>query len=103
VSVDELIGELWGEYPHRTAVKTLGSYVSRLRRTLKEGTGATSELIASSESGYTLHSTGHEIDALRFEQLSVEGHRLLAAGRSDKAVPVLEAALALWRGTLIKT
>jgi DNA-binding SARP family transcriptional activator len=32
VSVDDLIEELWGEHPPRTAEKTVGSYVSRLRR-----------------------------------------------------------------------
>jgi len=37
VSVDDLIEELWGEHPPRTAEKTVGSYVSRLRRALRAG------------------------------------------------------------------
>jgi WD40 repeat protein/DNA-binding SARP family transcriptional activator len=98
VSVDELIEELWGENPPRTAIKTLGSYVSRLRRTFQAGSSSAPEPIGSSGSGYTLSSAGHEIDALTFEELSGEGHRLLAAGQADKAAMVLEAALALWRG-----
>ena len=40
VSVDDLIEELWGEHPPRTAEKTVGSYVSRLRRTLRPGQSA---------------------------------------------------------------
>jgi DNA-binding SARP family transcriptional activator len=49
VSVDDLIEELWGEHPPRTAEKTVGSYVSRLRRALRPGQSSTSshEVIVS--------------------------------------------------------
>jgi DNA-binding SARP family transcriptional activator len=49
VSVDDLIEELWGEHPPRTAEKTVGSHVSRLRRALRLGQspGSNHEVIVS--------------------------------------------------------
>src|SRR3982751_3404792 len=35
VSVDDLIYELWAERPPRTAEKTLGPYMSRIRRSIE--------------------------------------------------------------------
>ncbi|HET9723036.1 MAG TPA: BTAD domain-containing putative transcriptional regulator, partial [Actinomycetota bacterium] len=100
VSVDELIEELWGEHPPRTAEKTVGSYVSRLRRALRPGMspGSHHDVIVSRGGGYALDSDGHEIDAIRFEQLATDAHRLLTAGRPTEADRMLEEALGLWRG-----
>jgi len=39
VPIDDLIDELWGDDPPRTAERTLGSYVSRLRGALERGRG----------------------------------------------------------------
>lgn len=101
VSVDDLIEELWGGHPPRTADKTVGSYVSRLRRALRPGqsAGPNHEVIVSRGAGYALERAGHLIDALSFEQLASDGHRLLAAGRPGEAGRLLEEALGLWRGT----
>jgi WD40 repeat protein/DNA-binding SARP family transcriptional activator len=100
VPVDDLIEELWGEHPPRTVEKTLGSYVSRLRRALQPGrsNGSGTNLIVSRRDGYSLDTDGHQIDAISFEQLAGEGHRLLDIGRPREADPVLEGALDLWRG-----
>jgi DNA-binding SARP family transcriptional activator len=100
VSVDDLIEELWGEHPPRTAEKTVGSYVSRLRRALRLGQspGSNHDVIVSRRPGYALESAGHLIDAISFEQLASDGHRLLAAGRPREADRLLEEALGLWRG-----
>jgi WD40 repeat protein/DNA-binding SARP family transcriptional activator len=100
VSVDDLIDELWGERPPRTAEKTLGSYVSRLRGALDPGhaSHAVSDVIASRGGGYVLEVDGHEIDALRFEQLAAEGRRLIDAAHMKDAGAALEEALGLWRG-----
>src|SRR5262245_28470211 len=101
VSVDALIEELWGEDPPRTAEKTLGSYISRLRRALEPDRppGSSGGLISSRGGGYELDTDLHEVDALRFEQLAAEGRQLLDEGRSQDAGPVLDQALTLWRGT----
>src|SRR6476646_10424454 len=100
VPVDDLIEELWGDHPPRAPEKTLVSYVSRLRRELhsRRSAGSNVDVIVFRADGYTLESDGHEIDAVSFEQLAVEGHRLLDIGRPAEADPVLEEALGLWRG-----
>ncbi len=100
VPADDLIDELWGENPPRTAERTLRSYVSRLRRSLdpERSTEAATETLRSRGDGYELIADGHQIDAVRFEALAGEGHRLLGAGNPDDADLVLEEALDLWRG-----
>ena len=100
VPVDDLIDELWGDRPPRTAEKTLGSYVSRLRRALQplRSPGVNRHVIVSRGGGYSLDTDGHDIDALRFEQLAGEGHRLFDGGHPREAGPVLREALDLWRG-----
>jgi WD40 repeat protein/DNA-binding SARP family transcriptional activator len=100
VPVDDLIEELWGDRPPRNPEKALVSYVSRLRRALRPGRPSDTdpELISFRGDGYVLEADGHQVDAIRFEQLAGEGHRLLDTGRPAEADPVLEEALGLWRG-----
>ena len=100
VPVDDLIEELWGDHPPRAPEKTLVTYVSRLRRDLqsRRSAGSIVDVIVFLADGYTLASDGHEIDAVSFEKLAVEGHRLLDTGHPAEADPVLEEALGLWRG-----
>jgi WD40 repeat protein/DNA-binding SARP family transcriptional activator len=100
VSVDDLIEDVWGEQPPRTAEKTLGSYVSRLRRALEPGrpAGSTSDLITTRGGGYLLEVEENEVDAARFERLAEEGRRLLHSARPKDADAALEEALSLWRG-----
>src|SRR5262245_42706524 len=100
VPVDDLIEELWGDSPPGNPEKALISYVSRLRRALRPGSPseADAELISFRGDGYVLEADGHLVDAIRFEQLAGEGHRLLDTGRPADADPVLGEALGLWRG-----
>jgi DNA-binding SARP family transcriptional activator/WD40 repeat protein len=100
VRADDLVEELWGDDPPRTAERTLVSYVSRLRRALVQGPhpGNGSELISSRVGGYTFEPGLHEIDAVRFQDLSADGHRLLEGGNPGEAVARFETALGLWRG-----
>src|SRR5512132_494935 len=100
VPVDDLIEELWGDHPPRVPEKTLVTYVSRLRRDLqsRRSAGSNMDVIVFRADGYTLESDGHEIDAVSFERLAGEGHRLLDTGRPAEADHVLEEALGLWRG-----
>ena len=100
VPVDDLIEELWGDRPPRNPEKALVSYVSRLRRGLRPvgSSDPDSDLISFLGDGYVLETNGHVFDAISFEQLAGEGHRLLDAGRPADADPVLAEALGLWRG-----
>ena len=100
VSTDELIEELWGEHPPRTAEKTVGSYISRLRRVPRPGRspGSGGHVIVSQGAAYALELDGHLIDARRFEELAEHAHRLLASEDAEAARPILEEALGFWRG-----
>jgi DNA-binding SARP family transcriptional activator len=92
VTVDALADAIWGEEPPASAMGTLQSYVSRLRRRL----GA--EQLTWDDAGYQLDVAGQQVDARRFEALAEEGRALLAAGRPEEARAVLAEAEALWRG-----
>jgi SARP family transcriptional regulator, regulator of embCAB operon len=87
VSVAALIEELWGEDPPRTAEKTLGSTISRLRRALDPDRplGSTPDVITTRRGGYLLEVEMHEIDAVRFERLVEAGRRLIDSGRHREA------------------
>ena len=67
VSADRLIEVLWGDAPPRSAVKTLHTYVSRLRATLAAGCG--DGLVRTRAPGYVLDVDPGSVDGLRFERL----------------------------------
>jgi predicted ATPase/DNA-binding SARP family transcriptional activator len=82
VSVAQLIDDLWGGRPPRTALRTLRVYVSRLRHGLGEG-----DRITTTAGGYQLRVEPGECDADRFEELAAAGE--------------FAAALGLWRGAAL--
>jgi DNA-binding SARP family transcriptional activator len=84
VSVDSLIGGLWGEAPPASAAKMVQLYVSHLRPLL-DGSGAR---IVTLGHGYQLELADGEVDTLRFE-------RLLGDSRAREA-------LALWHGDALE-
>ncbi|MFJ9085100.1 AfsR/SARP family transcriptional regulator [Streptomyces sp. NPDC102384] len=92
VPVAFLVDEVWGEEPPADAAGALQALVGRLRRAL----GA--EVITSSEGGYRLAAAADDVDLFRFERLTADGARALADGDPEKALDLLDDALALWRG-----
>ena len=92
VSTDRLIDELWGERPPATAAKTVQVYISHLRKVLGRG------VIVTEGRGYRLAVEPEQIDVGRFDALSTEGRRALAAGDPARARERLCSALGLWRG-----
>ncbi len=90
VSVDALLDALWG--PGGT-VNALHALVHRLRKAL--GDAAVVERVAG---GYRLRVRTEQVNAARFEELAKRGSRELAAGEAQRAAPLLDEALALWRG-----
>ncbi|MEU0158909.1 BTAD domain-containing putative transcriptional regulator [Streptomyces sp. NPDC006261] len=87
-----LVGEVWdGDLP-ADAAGALQALVGRLRRAL--GRNA----VESVENGYRLAAEPDAVDLHRFERLAGEGSRALERGDAEKAVTVLDEALALWGG-----
>lgn len=87
VAVDVLIDALWDDDPPRTAIATLRTYVSRLRRSV-------GDVLMSERGGYRLAVAPGDVDADRFEEL----RRIADEGTSHAALAALDAALELWRG-----
>ena len=92
VSVDALVGALWGERVPATAVKMVHIYVSQLRKVLASGA------LQTRPPGYRLEVAPEAVDLLRFERLRKAGREALTAGDAATATERLTAACALWRG-----
>ncbi|MFG1704997.1 BTAD domain-containing putative transcriptional regulator [Nonomuraea sp. M3C6] len=92
VSIERLIDGQYGDRPPAGAANAVQAQISRLRRHLP------ADLIEFHGAGYRLAVDRDAVDAHRFEGLSREGRRLLAAGRPAEAALLLREALWLWRG-----
>jgi tetratricopeptide (TPR) repeat protein len=71
------------------------AYVSRLRRALGD---TRRDVLRRTGTGYRLVTAPGATDIERFTEQIGAARLLSASGRSDKAVPVFDAALRLWRG-----
>jgi DNA-binding SARP family transcriptional activator len=94
VTTDQLVDEIWGERPPRTATGTVQVYVMRLRRMLE---GKPVGLVTRGQ-GYQLVVEDGAVDTSIFERCAQAGRRSLAAGETGKGFDELTKALALWRG-----
>lgn len=90
VPVDRIIDVLWSESPPKTALKTLQTYVSRLRRSVGES-------LRTVGAGYALEVSPHDVDAVTFATGIDAGRRLAEDGRAAVALDLIESALAQWR------
>jgi class 3 adenylate cyclase len=92
VPVDRIVDALWCPQPPSTAAKVVQGYVSRLRKALGR------ECLETTANGYLLRSEPASLDVRRFEGLVGRGRALVADGRREEAVVVLDEALGIWRG-----
>jgi predicted ATPase/DNA-binding SARP family transcriptional activator len=96
VSVEALIGEVWGgpdDEPPHDAPGALQALVSRLRRALGK------DAITSGPAGYRLQAEADDVDLHAFERLVREGIAALDTDHDPAtAAATLHRALALWRG-----
>ena len=92
VTVDRLVEDVWAGDPPTTAVNTLQSYVSLLRRGLGDPS-----LLRREGPGYILAVRRDQLDVARFEDLVSEGLEAVADA-PDVALAKLDAALDEWRG-----
>lgn len=88
---EALAGALWGDDPPPSARTTLAAHLSRLRRR------GLSTLLRHSGGGYLLDVDRDAIDAHRAAQLHAQARRILDE-RPERAVALLDAALAMWHG-----
>ncbi|GAB3441386.1 BTAD domain-containing putative transcriptional regulator [Streptomonospora sediminis] len=87
-----LVDWIWGERPPSEAANALQRLVSRLRRTLPDGS------VEGSKDGYRLQVAPDTVDTVRFEAL-------LGQARDSEGlrrVRLLREALALWRGAAMQ-
>ncbi|MET8447929.1 AfsR/SARP family transcriptional regulator [Streptomyces sp. NPDC005209] len=105
VAAEQLVDELWGEYPPGNAANALQAHMTRLRRLLPvpaPGSGEPyHEWVVTRPLGYVLRLDGAETDARRFRELAEQG-RALAAEDPGRAIDLLRRGLALWRGAALQ-
>src|SRR6516165_437851 len=96
VSAARLIDDVWGDTSPVSAGHTVETYISRLRRVLRDGSRP--EVLLTRPPGYLLDVEPEHVDVLRFGQLVRDGTAAAGRGDHEEASAVLGAALALWRG-----
>jgi DNA-binding SARP family transcriptional activator len=91
-SADELADALWGDHPPVSAPKVVQGCVMRLRRAL----GA--DAIRTTGNGYTLSTSSVLLDVQVFADAINQAREHCDVGSPERAVPLLNRALSLWRG-----
>ncbi|GAA5099372.1 hypothetical protein GCM10023319_62340 [Nocardia iowensis] len=99
VSVDQVIDDLW-ERPPRGAVGAIQTFVADLRRVLEPDRPprTPAAVLVTVPPGYALRTEPDAVDADRFATAVEHTAELLAAGRFDRALTTIDAALPLWQG-----
>ena len=89
ITADELLDDLWAERVPRTARTSLYNLIACLRRLLGP------DVLCTTSAGYILQIDAGQLDSVRFEHLVARADSKTAREK----VPILEAALGLWRGS----
>ena len=102
VPTGEILDVLWAERPPASALSVIRRYVGALRRLLEPGLAprAPGRRVLRRTGGYLLEARTDEVDLLRFRELTRQGRRAAATGRTEEAARHLTRALAEWRGGL---
>jgi DNA-binding SARP family transcriptional activator/tetratricopeptide (TPR) repeat protein len=91
VPVEELVDSIWEDEPPRSARASLQALMTRLRQLLRQQPDAA---LTRCGDGYQLELDQDLVDAERFRSLG----RSARAADGAAAIPLLDAALALWNG-----
>jgi predicted ATPase/DNA-binding SARP family transcriptional activator len=97
VPADRLVEDLWDEDAVNTRRNTLQSKVAKLRRAC-----ADAEVIVSRDGGYALAVSPSDVDALAVLRDTASATTLLAAGDDRGAADLCTAALARYRGEVLR-
>lgn len=97
VSPDALAARIWGPEPPPRARATLTSYLSRLRRRLRDAETGVAPL-GHGPGGYVLTLDPEAVDLHRFRRLRRQARAIAHSGDDEHARALLREAEALWRG-----
>ncbi|MEV6984681.1 tetratricopeptide repeat protein [Sphaerisporangium sp. NPDC051017] len=100
VGAADIIDHVWGERPPPKAMEDLQSYVSRLRRRLREVVGDRVQILSRSGT-YTLAVDSQVIDLHRFRALWRQASDTAARGELDRAIHMFREAEELWPGNAL--
>jgi acetyl-CoA carboxylase carboxyltransferase component/DNA-binding SARP family transcriptional activator len=102
IPVDRLMEEMFREAPPGNAKRALIAHIARLRRKLEkwEPGGPSAERISYGGRGYALKVAPAETDMGQFLSGAAQASEILKSD-PEKAIPILESALALWRGPVL--
>ncbi len=92
VDHERIADAMWGEDVPASARKVVQNHVLALRRNL--GTG----MIETRPGGYMLMVARGDVDAQRFEALTLDGRSASRVGHTAAAIDKFDEALGLWRG-----
>ncbi|KUF16657.1 AfsR/SARP family transcriptional regulator [Streptomyces silvensis] len=98
VSLDTLMDRVWDDEPPRTAQDTLQSYLSRLRSRLARAAGEQARLERYAPRLYRLQVAPDALDLQRHRRLRAGAAVNSRRGERHRAIELLRAAEALWRG-----
>ncbi|OJF16230.1 AfsR/SARP family transcriptional regulator [Couchioplanes caeruleus] len=99
VSIDCMLGMVWGPAQPVSARQLVHTYVARLRRLLEPDLpprGRTN-IISSGPGGYRLVTSRELVDVTRFELLYRQAKQFLCADEPQRAFELLGEAMRLWR------
>jgi DNA-binding SARP family transcriptional activator len=101
VSTDRIAHEIWSGHPPQSAVQTIHTYISRLRKILQgsQFKDDQPEIIRRQDPGYILTVPRDAIDAHRFEETVAAASGHLTSGNPGDAAEELRRALNFWRGS----
>ncbi|MGW7094377.1 BTAD domain-containing putative transcriptional regulator [Streptomyces sp. NPDC054874] len=99
VAVDTLMERVWGDEPPPKGPATLQTYLSKLRRHLRDAVGPLVRLDHMPPRLYRLRmSDQNDLDLVRFQRFRAEAAVAAEQGRTDWAIGLLRTAESMWRG-----
>ncbi|MFI5933730.1 BTAD domain-containing putative transcriptional regulator [Actinoplanes sp. NPDC051494] len=91
-----LVDRVWGDDPPRQAVRTLGTYITRIRRVLDDAFDDSPVTVVNQHGGYRLTARPDQVDLFRFRTLTTQARTPDCP--ADRRVELLRQAVSLHRG-----